>query len=145
MAIGARDQGPFLREWRKYRGLTLTELAERVGTTQATLSRYETGARRITTETLQKFANALVPARQIGELFIKPPAWDLREAIGRSAKIANRARKAQKEDVDAKLARLSREAASNLRADELLKIWLELTPHQRRLLIEIAKTIRSAG
>lgn len=31
----------FLREWREFRGLTLEQLAERLGTTHATLSRIE--------------------------------------------------------------------------------------------------------
>lgn len=33
----------YLRQWREHRGLTLEQLAERVGTTHATLSRVERG------------------------------------------------------------------------------------------------------
>mgnify|MGYP003135553744 CR=1 FL=1 len=35
--------GHYIRAWRKYRGLTLEQTAERVGTTHATLSRVERG------------------------------------------------------------------------------------------------------
>lgn len=43
MAKESRHPGHFLREWRKYRGYTLEQVADRVGTTHATLSRIERG------------------------------------------------------------------------------------------------------
>jgi transcriptional regulator with XRE-family HTH domain len=134
MPAPTRDKGPFLREWRHFRGLTLTELAARVGMSQGTLSRYETGARRITTETLQKLADELAPSRQIGDLFVEPPAW------GVSLKAITRAKRAMEQDIETRLERLGRE---DVVSASLLQIWRELNPRQRRLLIEIAKAIWS--
>ena len=45
-----------LREWRKARGLTLDQLAERLGTTNQTLSRYERGERSLTIDLLLQIA-----------------------------------------------------------------------------------------
>ena len=45
-----------LREWRKAAGLSLEELAHRVGSTTATLSRYERGQRSMTLDLLVQLA-----------------------------------------------------------------------------------------
>lgn len=49
----------FIREWRKHRGLTLEQLAERVDTTHATLSRVERGRQDYTQGLLEALAEAL--------------------------------------------------------------------------------------
>ncbi len=59
-----------LREWREKRGLTQEELAEMVGTRQATISGLETGqTQRIEFDLLQRLADALrcKPKDLIGE------------------------------------------------------------------------------
>jgi transcriptional regulator with XRE-family HTH domain len=48
-----------IRAWRKYRGLTLARLADRVGTTHATLSRIERGKQPYNQPLLEAIADAL--------------------------------------------------------------------------------------
>lgn len=48
-----------LRHWRKRRGLTLQQVAERSGTTAQTVSRVETGAMRLSADWIAAFARAL--------------------------------------------------------------------------------------
>lgn len=49
----------FLREWREYRNLTQEQLADRLETTAATISRIETGNRDYTGAFLEAAADAL--------------------------------------------------------------------------------------
>lgn len=49
----------FIRQWREARGLTLEQLAERVGTTHATLSRIERGHQPYQQALLEAIAEAL--------------------------------------------------------------------------------------
>jgi transcriptional regulator with XRE-family HTH domain len=49
----------FLRRWREHRGLTLEALAERVGTTHASLSRLERGLQPYAQDLLERIAKAL--------------------------------------------------------------------------------------
>lgn len=49
----------YLKEIRKKRNLTVAELAERVGTTEASISRYETGSRKLSVEMAKKIADVL--------------------------------------------------------------------------------------
>ena len=49
----------FIREWRKHRGLTLEQLADRIDMTASHLSMLERGLRAYTQETLEKIADAL--------------------------------------------------------------------------------------
>lgn len=49
----------FIVEWREQRGLSQDALAERVGTTKASISRWETGKRDVTGESLAAIAAAL--------------------------------------------------------------------------------------
>lgn len=60
----------FIREWRKYRGLTLVQLAERVGVSQPTVSRIERGEQPYSQPILEAFADALgcEPSDLIGRL-----------------------------------------------------------------------------
>ena len=48
-----------LREWRKANGLTLEALAERLDTTNQTLSRYELGKRELTIHLMEQIAPVL--------------------------------------------------------------------------------------
>lgn len=48
-----------MRYWRKQRGLTLKEVADRMGCTEQTAQRYETGTRTTTLEVLARIARAL--------------------------------------------------------------------------------------
>lgn len=47
------------RVWHQYRGLTITQLAEKAGLSAAYVSRIETGARQGRTETMRALATAL--------------------------------------------------------------------------------------
>lgn len=60
----------FIREWRKYRGLTLVQLAQRVGVSQPTVSRIERGEQPYSQPILEAFADALgcEPSDLIGRL-----------------------------------------------------------------------------
>lgn len=49
----------YLKEWRKFRGLTQEQLAERLETTGPTISRIETGDINYTRESLESLAAAL--------------------------------------------------------------------------------------
>ena len=49
----------FIREWRKHRGLTLEQLADRIGTTHASLSRIERGRQPYTQGLFEAIAEAL--------------------------------------------------------------------------------------
>lgn len=60
----------YLREWRKFRGLTQEELAARIGTTGASISRYENGTRPYPGGFLAAVAEAL--DCQEGDLFRRP-------------------------------------------------------------------------
>lgn len=56
-----KQRGPrhFIREWRKHRGLTLEQLAERVGLTHGAISQLERGETNYTQPTLEAIAEAL--------------------------------------------------------------------------------------
>jgi len=49
----------FIREWRKHRGLTLEQLADKIDMTASHLSMLERGLRSYTQDTLEAIANAL--------------------------------------------------------------------------------------
>ncbi len=49
----------FIRSWREHRGLTLEQLADRVETTHATLSRVERGLQPYNQDMLERLAEAL--------------------------------------------------------------------------------------
>lgn len=59
MAQKTEQARHFIREWRKFRGLTLEELAERLNTTHATLSRIERGKMAYTQPLLERLAEEL--------------------------------------------------------------------------------------
>lgn len=49
----------YIREWRKYRGLTQEQLAERIGITKSYVTKIETGARRYDQPFLEAAAEVL--------------------------------------------------------------------------------------
>lgn len=55
----ARRRPTFIRAWRKHRGLTLEVLAERIGTTHASLSRVERGEQPYNQDLLDLLAGEL--------------------------------------------------------------------------------------
>ena len=55
----SRFRRTFIREWRNDRGLTLEHLADRLGTTHATLSRIERGMQPYSQDILERLADAL--------------------------------------------------------------------------------------
>jgi transcriptional regulator with XRE-family HTH domain len=76
--IGPAQPVVFLREWREKMGLTQEELAERMGTTKATVSRKETGGRGIKLEYLAEVAAALrIETRDLLRHPDRPTADDL--------------------------------------------------------------------
>jgi transcriptional regulator with XRE-family HTH domain len=61
----------YLRDWRKDRGLTLEQLANRVGSTAASISRYEKGEQPYSQPILEALADALSCAP--ADLIMRPP------------------------------------------------------------------------
>lgn len=57
--MSANDVSQLIRKWRHERRLSQGELADRIGTSPATLSKYERGWRRFELYTLEKIATAL--------------------------------------------------------------------------------------
>jgi transcriptional regulator with XRE-family HTH domain len=62
----------FVRQWRNHRGLTLEELAERVGVTHGALSQLETGRTRYTQKMMEALADALNCT--VADLLIRDPS-----------------------------------------------------------------------
>lgn len=62
----------FIRQWREARGLTLEQLAERIGTTHASLSRIERGKQPYTQPMLESIADAL--AVDVASLLMRDPS-----------------------------------------------------------------------
>lgn len=61
----------FIREWREHRGLTQERLADRLGTSKASLSRIETGKQPYTQDVLEAVAGAL--GCQAADLLMRNP------------------------------------------------------------------------
>jgi len=62
----------FVREWRKFRGLTLERLADRLDTSAANLSRIEKGQQPYTQDMLEALADAL--ATDPASLIMRDPS-----------------------------------------------------------------------
>lgn len=62
----------FIREWRKYRDLTLEQLAERLDMTSSHLSMLERGQRAYTQDTLEAIADALMT--DVASLLMRDPS-----------------------------------------------------------------------
>jgi len=82
--------GHFLREWRKHRGLTQDQLAERIGINRAYLSKIESGKRRYDQPLLEAAAEVL--RCEPADLIIRDPSdpdgiwsiWDQLKPVERS-------------------------------------------------------------
>jgi transcriptional regulator with XRE-family HTH domain len=141
---------PFLREWRRYWGYTLDELAGRVGSTQESLSRYETGKRRrVDPELLQRIADELTEGI-VPKLYIFPAPGmtpgTLRRAYDKEQREFGK-RIWPRPRIKEKTGQRSQEPVerqTQLEGD-IAAIWEQLTPSQRGALLEIAKTILAGG
>ncbi len=67
----AQFKKTFIRQWRKYRNLTLEQLAERVDMTASHLSMLERGLRGYAQETLEAIADAL--STDVPSLLMRDP------------------------------------------------------------------------
>lgn len=65
----------FIREWRKYRGYTLEQLADRVGVTHGALSQLERGLTNYTQPMLEALAGAL--SCEPADLIMRDPTSDI--------------------------------------------------------------------
>jgi transcriptional regulator with XRE-family HTH domain len=79
----------FIRQWRTYRQLTLQQVADRVGTTHATLSRIERGVQPYNQPLLEQIATAL--QTDPASLLIRNPTdpeaiWTIWENAGPGAR-----------------------------------------------------------
>ena len=93
----------FIREWREYRSLTQEVLAERIGTTHATLSRLERGKHPYKQELLERIADAL--RTDVASLLMRDPS----------------------------------------NSEALWSIWEQASPGERRMIVDIAKTVVKTG
>jgi transcriptional regulator with XRE-family HTH domain len=88
----------FIKEWRKFSGLTQEQLAERIGVAVSTISQLETGKQGYSQPTLEAIADAL--GREPADLLMrKPPSkedpdldpnagmWSIWETLDQPAKI----------------------------------------------------------
>lgn len=85
-----KSNGPhhFVREWRKYRGLTLEQLAERVEVTHGALSQLERGLVNYTQPMLEALADAL--NCEAGDLIMRNPLamdalWSIKEQLAKAS------------------------------------------------------------
>jgi transcriptional regulator with XRE-family HTH domain len=83
MSKARRFRRTYIREWRKYRGLTLEKVADRLDMTPGHISMLERGQRGYTQETLEAVASAL--QTDVASLLMRDPTdpdaiwsiWDL--------------------------------------------------------------------
>jgi transcriptional regulator with XRE-family HTH domain len=71
MSKARRFRRTFIREWRKYRGLTLEKVADRLDMTPGHISMLERGQRGYTQETLEAVASAL--QTDVASLLMRDP------------------------------------------------------------------------
>lgn len=83
MAKKGKKRRTFLKEWRKFRGLTQEQLAERLELTQATVARIERGDISYTQPVLEAMADALrcEPADLIMRDPGQPSIWSIWDNI----------------------------------------------------------------
>jgi transcriptional regulator with XRE-family HTH domain len=80
----------FIKEWRKSRGLTQEQLAERIGVAVSTISQLETGKQGYSQPTLEAIADAL--GCEPADLLMRNPnqqneIWSIWETLDAPAKI----------------------------------------------------------
>lgn len=78
----------FLREWREARSLTQEQLADRLDTTKATISRYETGSRDWTGQFVQAAAEAL--GIEVADMFRHPGSPSIDAMIRQAPPVVQR-------------------------------------------------------
>jgi len=83
----------FIKEWRKYRGLTMDRLADRLEISKATLSRIESGKQPYTQDTLEALADAL--SCEPADLIMRDPT-----APGAIWSLWDRASQAQRQQIE---------------------------------------------
>ena len=93
----------FIRQWRKYRGLTLERLADRAGMTAGNLSQIEKGNQGYTQNALERLADAL--QTDVASLLMRDPTD----------------------------------------SEALWSIWDHAKPGERKMIIDIAKTVTKTG
>ena len=64
----------FIKAWRKYRGMSQAQLADRLGTTNSSISRIEHGLQPYSQEVLEAIAEALMC--EPGDLLTRAPSQD---------------------------------------------------------------------
>jgi transcriptional regulator with XRE-family HTH domain len=85
----SKQQRHYIKEWRKFRGLTQEQLAERVGIDKSYLSKIENGKKRYDQPFLEAAAEAL--RCEPGDLIVRDPLdpegiwsiWDTLEPVAR--------------------------------------------------------------
>ncbi len=93
----------FIRQWREFRNLTLEQLADRIGTTHASLSRIERGLQPYSQPTLEALAEALMT--DAASLLMRDPSDP----------------------------------------DGIWSIWEQAKPGERRMIVDLAKTVTKTG
>jgi transcriptional regulator with XRE-family HTH domain len=83
-------QKHFIKEWRKFRGLTQIQLAERIGMNQGNLSKIESGTRQYDQEFLELAADAL--RCEVPDLLVRDPTgpeaiWSIWEQLDAPARL----------------------------------------------------------
>jgi transcriptional regulator with XRE-family HTH domain len=82
--LGMPKRGHYIREWRKHRGLTQEQLAERIGITKSYVSKIESGKKRYDQPFLE--AAAVVLQCEPADLLIRDPSdpdgiWSIWEQL----------------------------------------------------------------
>jgi transcriptional regulator with XRE-family HTH domain len=93
----------FIRQWREHRTLTLEQLADRIGTTHASLSRIERGLQPYSQPLLEALADALMT--DAASLLMRDPSDP----------------------------------------EGIWSIWDHAKPGERRMIVDIAKTVTKTG
>jgi transcriptional regulator with XRE-family HTH domain len=80
----------YIREWRKHRGLTQEQLAERIGITRSYLTKIENGARRYDQPFLEATAEAL--RCEPGDLVMRGPSqpealWSILDGLSATQRV----------------------------------------------------------
>lgn len=81
---GSSRRRTFFKEWREFRHLSQAQASERIGVTQASLSRVETGVHAYTQDMLEKMAYAYMC--EPGDLIMRNPldedaAWSIADNL----------------------------------------------------------------
>lgn len=78
---GVKPIRTFFREWREYRGMTLKEVAQKMGTTKQSIWRIESGASDWTKGFVESFAHVMQCASPLDPLLRSPLSEQVIDAI----------------------------------------------------------------